>query len=99
MSSAAGIRESARRVARWQWPRDYPLAQFPNVPLLTALAAAGAAKLTHGPAHRALRSVFYVALAIWAYEELRNGDNTFRRLVGAGGLIYVVVSIAGELHA
>lgn len=97
MSSPLRLPESAQRIARWQWPREFPIAQFPNAPLLAAFAAAGAARLAHGSAHRALRSVFYVALTIWAYEELRSGDNWFRRLVGAGGLLYITAAITGEL--
>ncbi len=97
MASPIRIPEPAQRIARWQWPREFPIAQFPNAPLIVALAASGAAKLTQGTAHRAFRSVFYVALTIWAYEELAHGDNWFRRLVGAGGLAYIVATVAGEL--
>lgn len=88
---------SVARVMRWQWPRDFPIAQFPNPPLIVALAASGAARLTSGSAHTACRSVFYMALTVWAYEEARRGDNWLRRAIGAGGLIYIASSIAGEL--
>ena len=88
---------SVGRVMRWQWPRDFPIAQFPNPPLLLALAASGAARLTGGSAHEVCRSVFYMALTVWAYEEARRGDNWFRRVVGAGALLYIAASVAGEL--
>ncbi len=84
-------------MARWRWPRGFPIAQFPNTPLIVALAASGAAKLTQGPAHRAFRFVFCVSLAIWAYEELVRGDNWFRRLLGAGALAYIIATVTGEL--
>lgn len=97
MSARPQIGASLERIARWQWPSEFPLVQFPNAPLIVALAASVAGGLTHGQAHRACRSVFYIALAIWAYEEARNGDNWFRRLLGAGALLYIASSIAGEL--
>lgn len=44
-------------------------------------------------------SVFYVALSVWAYEEARHGDNWFRRLLGLGFSIYIIVSLAQALPA
>jgi hypothetical protein len=88
-----------QRMARWQWPQSFPIAQFPNPPLIAALLAAGAGHLTTGWAHSACGGVIYVALTVWAYEEARNGDNWFRRLLGAGALIYIASRIAGELPA
>jgi len=40
------------------------------------------------------RSVFYVALTVWAYEEAANGVNGFRRALGIAGLLFVVVRVA-----
>jgi hypothetical protein len=40
------------------------------------------------------RSVFYVALTVWAYEEAANGVNGFRRALGVAGLLFVVVRVA-----
>jgi hypothetical protein len=88
---------SVARVMQWQWPREFPVAQFPNPPLIVALAAGGAARLTHGSAHAASRSVFYMGLTVWAYEEARRGTNWFRRALGVGALLYIASSIAGEL--
>lgn len=88
---------SVGRVMQWQWPREFPIAQFPNAPLIVALAASGAARVTHGSAHAACRSVFYMALTVWAYEEARRGDNWFRRALGGAALLYIASSVAGEL--
>lgn len=88
---------SMQRVARWQWPESFPVAQFPNPPLILALVAAGAGRFTSGWAHSACRGVFYVALTVWAYVEARNGDNWFRRMLGAGALIYIAARIAQDL--
>jgi hypothetical protein len=75
------------------WPRDFPLVQFPNAPLLVAIAAWVVAKLTSGAAHDASRAVFTAALATWAVLELARGSNWVRRVLGA----VVLASIAAGL--
>jgi hypothetical protein len=74
----------------------YVVAQFPNAPLLVALGAAVASALIDDgtTASDVARSVFYLALAVWAYEEAANGANGFRRTLGIAGLIFVVVRVA-----
>jgi hypothetical protein len=85
---------AVKRIAGSEWPAGFPLVQFPNPPLIVALLASLAGHFTHGTAHRVALAVFYVALSAWAYEELRRGDNWFRRLLGLGFLIYIVVSLS-----
>lgn len=77
------------------WPRSYPVVQFPNWPLLLALGAGLAARPATGDADDVLVAVSRVGLTIWAYEELVHGANAFRRVLGAGGLVLVVVRLAG----
>jgi hypothetical protein len=72
--------------------------QFPNTPLIVALAASLAGRFAHGLTAAYASSAFYVALGIWAYEEAVRGVNWFRRLLGSGFLIYIVVSLALALH-
>ena len=79
------------------WPRAYPIAQFPNAPLLLAFAGSGLAAAAGGKAHDVGRAIFIVALGAWAWEEAALGSNAFRRLLGAGALIWIVASLAGEL--
>jgi hypothetical protein len=79
------------------WPRRFPIAQFPNPPLLLAFAGLGLAAATNGPAHDVGRAIFSVGLAVWAWQELVSGVNWFRRLLGAGALVWLVVGLAGEL--
>lgn len=43
------------------------------------------------------RAVFFVGLTIWAYLELAEGVNGFRRVLGAVGLAYVIFAITKEL--
>ncbi len=79
------------------WPRRYPLAQFPNAPLLASFAGSGLAALTSGDAHDVGRSVAILGLGVWAWMELTDGVNAVRRLVGAGALVWVVTDLAGQL--
>jgi hypothetical protein len=79
------------------WPRSFPIVQFPNPPLLVAFAGWALAAVTHGTAYDVGRSVFVVGLGVWALLELVAGANWFRRLVGAGALIWIVADLAGRL--
>ena len=81
------------------WPASFPLAQFPNAPLLFALGAWLVAALTTGKVHTYGRAAFYAGLAAWAWEEAASGDNWVRRALGVAGLVYVVIEVAGALGA
>ena len=89
---------------RWRrgqrgWPARFPLVQFPNAPLLAALGAWLVAALTDGSAHAYARAAFYAGLTAWAWQELADGVNWVRRLLGAAGLVYVVVKVGAALGA
>lgn len=79
------------------WPRGFPIAQFPNPPLLLAFAGSGLAAATDGTAHDVGRAVFTIGLGVWAWGETVDGANWFRHLLGAGALVWIVVRLAGEL--
>ena len=53
----------------------------------------------NGPAKDYARATFYVALASWAWLELTDGANLFRRLLGAAVLALVVVRVGEALGA
>lgn len=74
----------------------YVVAQLPNRPLLGALLALVVAALTNdgSTAHDLARAFFYVGLAVWAYLELAEGVNGWRRLLGFAGIVFVVLSMA-----
>jgi hypothetical protein len=96
------VSTSSRLRALWRqgqhgWPPSFPVAQFPNAPLLGALGGWLVAELTDGSVHDAGRAVFYAGLSAWAWEELAGGVNWVRRALGAGGLVYVVVKLGAEL--
>ena len=71
--------------------------QVPNAPLLGALVAWLVAAVSHGSVHSYARAGFYVGLAAWAWLELADGTNWARRVLGAAGLVYVVIKIGAAL--
>jgi hypothetical protein len=79
------------------WPRRFPIAQFPNPPLLVAFAGWGLAAVANRTAHDVGRAVFIIALGVWAWEEAVDGVNWFRRLLGVGALVWIVARLASEL--
>ncbi len=76
--------------------RGYTVVQFPNPPLWVALAALRVAWLTDDGSviDDLARAISYVALTVWAYEEAANGVNGFRKALGIGALVLIVVAIA-----
>jgi hypothetical protein len=92
-------RDGYRRVRGLSWPEAYPIAQFPNPPLIIGLLALGLRYLASGAWADALSAVGYVFIAIWAYLELTDGANAFRRVLGIAGLAYIVVVIAQRFGA
>jgi len=53
--------------------------------------------ISHGQVHSFASAVFYMALTVWAYEELVRGVNWFRRLLGLVVLIYIFISLGRQL--
>ena len=81
------------------WPEDFPLAQLPNAPLLTAGGGWLVAAVTGGLVHDGARATFYVGLAVWAWKELEEGVNWVRKGIGAAGLLFAVARIAEALRS
>jgi hypothetical protein len=88
-----------KRLTELGFPRRFPLVQFPNTPLVLAILAGAAGMFVDGTAHTYTSSVAYLATVIWAWEELVNGVNWFRHLLGLTFAITVVVRVAHALHA
>jgi hypothetical protein len=80
------------------WPRSFPIVQFPNAPLILAFLAGQLAERVHGQGHADAVAVSYLALAVWAYEELFHGVNWFRHLLGFAYVVSTVLHLAGALH-
>jgi hypothetical protein len=91
-------RLAGKRLTGLSFPRRFPIVQFPNLPLIVAVLAGAAGKFLDGSAHSYAVSVSYLAMTIWAYEELAHGVNWFRRLLGLAFVILLVVHVADALH-
>jgi hypothetical protein len=72
--------------------------QFPNLPLIVALIAGRGSRYLRGTGHTYLLAVAYLAMTIWAYEELARGTNWFRRLLGLAFVVILVERVADGLH-
>jgi len=78
-------------------PGGFVLAQWPNPPLWVALAGALVARLGQGRVHDVATAVFFMGLTVWAYLEVTEGVNWFRRALGVAGLAYVLVRMVGAI--
>lgn len=69
------------------------IAQMPNLPILVWLAATLLELLvTTGNFHRGLDAVAFGSLFTWAWQELFQGVNYFRRSIGLVVLLSVIAS-------
>jgi hypothetical protein len=82
----------------FSWPRRFPIVQFPNQPLALAFVAGRAARELRGSAHVYAMAVSYLAMAVWAYLELTDGVNWFRRLLGAFYIASTVIHLERALN-
>jgi hypothetical protein len=80
------------------WPRSFPIVQFPNAPLIVAFLAGQVAARVHGQGHADAAATSYLALTVWAYEELVHGVNWFRHLLGLAYVVSTAVHLAVALH-
>lgn len=72
--------------------------QFPDAPLNVAFLAGEAAKHPHGSGHAYASAISYLAMSIWAHEELMHGVNWFRHLLGFSYAISTAVHLALALQ-
>jgi uncharacterized membrane protein YecN with MAPEG domain len=97
--SLLSVRQAYKRLTELSFPRRFPIVQFPNLPLIIAFAAGQAATFLHGNAHSYAAAASYLAMTIWAYEELVHGVNWFRHLLGLVFVILLIVRVAHAVHA
>jgi hypothetical protein len=90
----------ARRLFRWMFVNRrtgrITVAQWPNIPLAVFVLLSIARRLT-GPLEQwatALRVASWIALSIWAVDELARGVNPFRRILGSVVLLAVVADLS-----
>ncbi len=73
--------------------------QFPNAPLILAFLAGEVAAHVHAHgAHADALAIAYLAMTVWAYEELIHGVNWFRHLLGLAYVISTAAHLAAALH-
>jgi hypothetical protein len=97
-SDAAAAWSGFKRLTQLGWPRSFPIVQFPNAPLIIAFLAGQVAGRLNGQRHANASAISYLALTVWAYEELVHGVNWFRHLLGLAYVISTVVHLALALH-
>jgi hypothetical protein len=98
LSAPAKCWRAFKRLTQLSFPRSYPIVQFPNAPLILAFTSGLVALNSHGREHAYAQAVSYLAMAIWAYLELFQGVNAFRRLLGLAYTISTAVHLANALH-
>ncbi|MHB8695896.1 MAG: hypothetical protein ACYDHH_32170 [Solirubrobacteraceae bacterium] len=72
--------------------------QFPNAPLILAFGSGLLAQNSHGHEHSCAQAISYLSMAVWAYLELFQGVNAFRRLLGLAYTISTAIHLANALH-
>jgi hypothetical protein len=87
-----------KRLTALEFPRRFPIVQFPNLPLIVAFLAGAGAVLLHGEAHFYARLVEYLGAAVWAYGEMVDGVNWFRHLLGFSVAVILIVRVAHALQ-
>jgi hypothetical protein len=95
---ASATWDAFKRLTQLSFPRRFAIVQFPNLPLILAFLSGQAGRFVHGPAHAYTASATYLAMTVWAYEELVHGVNWFRRLLGLAYVAILVVRVAHALH-
>jgi hypothetical protein len=90
--------DALRWLRAFSWPRRFPIVQFPNLPLALAFVSGEVARRTHGSAHASALAVSYLAMGVWAWLELTDGVNWFRRLLGAYYVASTTLHLTHTLH-
>ncbi len=72
--------------------------QTPNPPLIIAIIGFIVKEISSGLLQRIGATIFYLAIIIWAYEEIKNGVNWFRKGLGIVVLAGVAYSLLEVLE-
>jgi hypothetical protein len=79
-------------------PPSFPIVQFPNAPLILAFLAGAVGSHMHSATRSYATAGAYLAMTVWAYEELARGVNWFRRLLGLAYMIIMITRVAHGLR-
>lgn len=88
-----------KRLRQLGFPRSFPIVQFPNAPLILAFVAGVLSSHLGGASRTYATAAAYLAMTVWAYEELARGVNWFRRVLGLTYMIIMIVRVAHGLKA
>jgi hypothetical protein len=88
-----------KRLTQIGLPPSFPIVQFPNAPLILAFLAGVVASHVHGASRSYATAAEYLAMTVWAYEELARGVNWFRRLLGLAYMMIMILRVAHGLQA
>ncbi len=99
LASLRSIGRAYRWLTELSFPPCFPIVQFPNLPLIIAFAAGWTGRYLHGTGHAYTTAVSYLAMTIWAYEELVHGVNWFRHLLGLAFVIILIMRVAHAVSA
>ena len=80
------------------WPSRFVLVQFPNLPLIVSLAGSVLARFADGRTADYADATSRLGLAVFAYLELTDGVNWFRRVLGGVVLVWLVMTVGRALH-
>jgi hypothetical protein len=89
------MNQSLKRAWAWFFHDDsgkIVIAQFPNVPLVMAGLAYGLRSLAHGRVAHGADLVFVGMIFVWAWLEITEGVNGFRRFLGVAVLFWIISS-------
>jgi hypothetical protein len=74
-------------------PRQFPIFQFPNPPLIAAMLAGVIGRTARGTLSRKAMLLSRLALLLWSAEEMATGVNWFRRSLGTVSGIYTLAML------
>lgn len=94
MTRKCSVAARFKQLTQIGFPKRFPIIQFPNLPLITAIAAGEISHLTHGQLHLATMLISYLAMLVWAYAEVVDGVNWFRLALGLAYLVITLVRLA-----
>ena len=72
---------------------NYVIAQWPNLPVYLIMASSLLSRMNLGSdAHRLLQLTTFGSIFLWAFLEITQGDSPFRRVLGAGVMVWLLAT-------
>lgn len=72
---------------------EYVVAQWPNAPVFMIMASSLLTRMSLAPdTHRLFQLTTFGLIFLWAYLEITAGDSPFRRVLGAGVMVWLLAT-------